>query len=99
MKLYKTKIGRIINFIKNEGKFERADLVEVLSNSSEYEKYDKYIGQKAIVTSINYNKKDYVVELKFLDGENFGYKPCELRKCDYIEETESKEFRQLLKMI
>lgn len=99
MKLYKTKLGRIINFIKNEGKFKRGDLVEVLKNESEYKCYDKYIGQKAVVVGMDYKKKDNVVSLKFLDGEKFDYKPSELRKCDYKEETVSKEYRTLLKMI
>lgn len=99
MNLYKTKIGRVINFIKNEGKFKRADLVQVLENDSNYEKYGKYVGQFAVVTDINYDKKDYIVGLKFLDGEGFCFKPTELRKCNYIEEHTNKDFLKLLKMI
>lgn len=99
MKTFKTKIGRIINFIKNEGKFQRADLVEVQNNFSQNEIYDKYIGQKAIVTNIDYSKKDNIVGLKFLDGENFDYEPRELRKCSSIEEIASKEYGTLLEMI
>lgn len=99
MDIIKTKVGRIINFIKNEGKFERADLVKVQKNSSKYKIYDKYIGQYAVVTSIHYDKKENIVGLKFLDGNNLDFKPSELKKCDYKEETTSKEFRQLLKMI
>jgi len=99
MKMYKTKLGRAINFIKNENKFKRADLVEVISNTSKYKCYDKYIGQYAVVTNTDYSKKDYIVGLKFLDGTNIDYKPSELRKCDYVEEHTSKEFIKLLKMI
>ena len=38
MKLYKTKLGRIINFIKNEGKFEYGTQVQVIKNTSNYSK-------------------------------------------------------------
>ena len=51
------------------------------------------------MTSIHYDKKENIVGLKFLDGNNLDFKPSELKKCDYKEETTSKEFRQLLKMI
>ena len=30
MKLYKTKLGRIYNFIKNKGKLERRDIVKII---------------------------------------------------------------------
>lgn len=99
MDIIKSKIRRIINFAKNEGKFERADLVKVLKNTSDLKIYDKYIGQYAVVTNIHYDKKENIVGLKFLDGENLDFKPSELKKCGYAEETTSKEFRQLLKMI
>ena len=45
MKMYKSKLGRVINFIKNEGKFKRTDYVKVIKNESPYGKYNKYIGQ------------------------------------------------------
>ena len=99
MNLYKTKLGKVINFIKNEGKFQRADLVQVLKNNSNYEKYGKYVEQFAVVTDVNYTKKDYMVGLKFLDGEGFYFKPNELRKCDYIEEHTNRDYLKLLKMI
>lgn len=99
MNLYKTKLGRVVNFIKNEGKFKRADLVQVLKNDSNYKKYSKYVGQFAVVTDIDYNKKDYIVGLKFIDGEGFYFKPSELRKCNYVEEHTNKDFLALLKMI
>lgn len=72
----------------------------MLENNSKYEIYNKYIGQYAIVTNINYNKKDNIVGLKFLNGENIDFKPCELRKCDYIEEMQNKgNYKELLKTI
>ena len=52
MKLYKTKLGRIINFIKNEGKFKRSDYVKVMQNTSKRKDYDKYVGQRAIFAYI-----------------------------------------------
>lgn len=99
MNIIKSKIGRIINFIKNENKFNRGDLVKVVKNTSKYKMYDKYIGQYAVVTNIHYDKKENIVGLKFLNGENLDFRLDELKKCDYIEETTSKECRQLLKMI
>lgn len=99
MNLHKTKLGRIVNFIKNDGKFKRADLVQVLKNDSNYSQYDSWVGKYAIVTDINYDKKDYIVGLKFTNGESGYFKVDELRKCDYIEEHANKEFRTLLNMI
>lgn len=99
MKLYKTKLGKIINFARNEGKLQRADLVQVLKNDSNYSQYDSCVGKYAVVTDINYDKKDYIVGLKFANGESGYFKVNELRKCDYIEEHTSKELRTLLNMI
>lgn len=98
MKIYKTKIGRIFNFIKNEGKFNRTDYVRVLKNTSKYKEYDKYVGQNAIVTNVHYDKKDYVVGLKFLDGQDIDFKICELEKNDWVN-MYSEEYRTLLHMI
>ncbi len=99
MKMYKTKIGRLLNFIKNENKLKRSDLVEILTNNSSYKKYDKYVGQYAVVTSINFDKKQCQVEVKLLDGSNLGFDYKELRKCNYVEEHTNKDFGTLLKMI
>jgi len=99
MNIIKTKMGRIINFIKNEGKFKRGDFVEVLKNDTGYGILDIYVGQHAIVTNINYDKKDNIVGLKFIDGENIAFKPSELKKCDH-EEIQSINYKeQLLEMI
>lgn len=98
MEFYKTKIGRTINFIKNEGKFNRSDYVKVVKNTSGFRIYDKYIGQKAIVTNVHFDKKNYIVGLKFLNGQNIDFKVCELEKCDY-KEMYTEEYRKLLHMI
>ena len=98
MKIYKNKFLRTINFIKNEGKFNRSDFVEVLENKSKYEKYDKYVGKRGIVTDINYSKKDYVVGVKFEDGKNLDFMPKELKKLGLMEEM-SEEYKKLLYMI
>lgn len=79
MKLYKTKLGRIINFIKNEGKFEYGIQVQVIKNTSKYEKYNKYINQYGIVRNIDYSKKEYMIEVRFADGQMYGFNPNELR--------------------
>ena len=101
MKIYKTKIGKLINFIKNEGKFERSDIVRVNKNTSKYKVYDKYVGQIAIVTNIDYDKKDYVVGLKFLDGKNIDFKPSEIEILDFydLHGENYKDARKLLNMI
>lgn len=99
MKILKTKIERVINFIKNEGKFHRGDLVEVIRNNSKYNFYDSYIGKFAVVTNIDYSKKENIVGLKFIDGKNFDFCVNELRKCDYIEQHTNKEYINLLKLI
>lgn len=83
MKRYKTKLGRIFNFIKNEGKFEFGDMVKVLSLKTDLGKenyYAKYIGLLGIVTSISYDKKDYIFGVKFEDGNRIDFKPNELEK-------------------
>ena len=92
MKIYKSKLARIINFIKNEGKFKRTDYVKVKIN------YKNYMGQKAIVTNIDYDKKDYIVGIKFLDGENFDFRIDEIEKLDIVEQY-SEDYRKLLNMI
>ena len=80
MKLYKTKLGKIINFIKNEGKFEYGNQVQVMKNTSKYDKYDKYVNQYGIVRNIDYSKKEFMVEVKFADGHMYGFNPDELIK-------------------
>ena len=79
MKLYKTKLGRIVNFIKNEGKFEYGSQVQVMRNDSKYDRYDKYIGQYGIVRNIDYSKKEFMFEVKFADGQMHGFNENELR--------------------
>lgn len=95
MKIYKSKLRRIINFIKNEGKFKRTDYVKVIKNNSKYLDYNKYIGQKAIVTNIDYDKKDFMVGLKFLDGTNLNFKIDEIEKLDIVEQY-TEDYRKLL---
>lgn len=98
MRILKGKLFRVINFIKNEGKFKRTDYVKVIKNNSKYLDYNKYLGQKAIVTNIDYDKKEFIVGLKFLDGTNLDFRPDEIEKLDYIEQY-CKEYDKLLKMI
>lgn len=83
MKLYKTKIGRIFNFIKNEGKFEYGDMVKILPLKDDLgieNFYAKYIGLLGIVTSIDYTKKDFIFGVKFEDGNKIDFKANELEK-------------------
>ena len=88
MKIYKSKLMKTINFIKNEGKFERGDMVRILpltnndgfTFTSTDNKYQKYIGQLGIVVGIDYTKKDYIVNVKFEDGKTFDFKIKELEK-------------------
>lgn len=83
MKRYKTKLGRIINFIKNENKLEFGDMVRILPLKKELgaqEFYAKYVGLLGIVTSISYDKKDYIFGVKFEDGNRFDFAVNELEK-------------------
>lgn len=83
MKIYKSKIMKIINFIKNEGKFEFGDMVRIKELKKDLGKenfYAKYQGQLGIVTSISYNKKDFVFGVKFEDGNRFDFRGSELEK-------------------
>ena len=83
MKIYKSKIMKIINFIKNEGKFEFGDMVkikELKKDLGEDNFYAKYQGQLGIVTSISYNKKDFIFGVKFEDGNHIDFKASELEK-------------------
>ena len=83
MKIYKSKLMRVINFIKNEGKFEYGDMVRVkelksdLGTENFYAKYEKQLG---IVTSISYNKKDFIFGVKFEDGNHVDFRASELEK-------------------
>lgn len=83
MKIYKSKIMKIINFIKNEGKFEFGDMVKIKGlkkDLGEDNFYAKYQGQLGIVTSISYNKKDFIFGVKFEDGNRFDFRSSELEK-------------------
>lgn len=83
MKIYKSKIMKTINFIKNEGKFERGDMVKVLnvdSNTGANDWYTKYVNKYGIVVGIDYSKKDYIVGVKFEDKEIIDLMPKELEK-------------------
>lgn len=83
MKIYKSKLMRVINFIKNEGKFEYGDMVKVkelksnLGTENFYAKYEKQLG---IVTSISYNKKNFIFGVKFEDGNHVDFRASELEK-------------------
>lgn len=83
MKIYKSKIMKVINFIKNEGKFEFGDMVrvkELKKDLGEENFYAKYQGQLGIVTSISYDKKDFVFGVKFEDGNRIDFRSNELEK-------------------
>lgn len=83
MKRYKSKLMRVINFIKNENKFEFGDMVKVkeLKKDLGLENfYTKYQGELGIVTSISYDKKDYIFGVKFEDGLRVDFKANELEK-------------------
>lgn len=85
MKRYKSKIMKTINFIKNEGKFEFGDMVRVLplkEDLGEENFYTKYVGLLGIVTSISYDKKDYIFGVKFEDGNHIDFKADELEKIE-----------------
>ena len=97
MKKYKNKISKIINFIKNEGKFDRTDFVVVLANKTGQKGYDKYIGKKGIVTNIDYTK-EYCVGVKFENRDSLDFMPEELKKLTWEEEM-SEEYKKLLHMI
>lgn len=83
MKIYKSKIMKVINFIKNEGKFEFGDMVrvkELKKDLGEENFYAKYQGQLGIVTSISYDKKDFLFGVKFEDGNRIDFRSSELEK-------------------
>ena len=83
MKIYKSKLMRVINFIRNEGKFEYGDMVRVKELKSDLGTenfYAKYQGQLGIVVSITYSKKDFIFGVKFEDGNHIDFKASELEK-------------------
>lgn len=95
MKIYKSKIMKIINFIKNEGKFEFGDMVKIRELKKDLGKdscYCKYQGQLGIVTSISYDKKDYIFGVKFEDGKRFDFRSSELEK---IQEENPIRYKKL----
>lgn len=81
MKLYKSKIMRIINFAKNENKFEYGDMVYVHDVLDK--KYKKYNGKLGYIINIDYRKKEYMFEVKFEDKQKIGFNENELTKIDY----------------
>ena len=87
----------MLNFIKNEGKFNRTDYVIVLANKTGNTCYEEYIDKKGIVTDVDYAKK-YCVGVKFEDGSTLDFMPKELKKLSWEEEV-SEEYTKLLKMI
>lgn len=83
MKRYKNKFMRVINFIKNEGKFEFGDMVRVKQLKQDFGTenfYCKYIGKLGILTSISYDKKKYLFGVKFEDGNRIDFSADELEK-------------------
>lgn len=98
----KSKLKRLINFLKYNGKFVRSDYVvfkPILNNGKESkQKYIKYANQKGIVTNVDFTQNDYIVGVKFDDGFEFNCKIEELEKLDYKYEY-SEHYTKLLKMI
>lgn len=83
MKRYKSKLMRVINFIKNENKFEFGDMVKIKELKKDLGTenfYTKYQGELGIVTSISYDKKDYIFGVKFEDSNTVDFKANELEK-------------------
>ena len=81
MKIYKSKVMRIINFAKNEGKFERGDMVRVHNVLDK--KYKKYNDKLGYIVNIDYSKKECMFEVKFEDKKEFGFNENELVKINY----------------
>ena len=76
---------RVINFIKNEGKFEYGDMVKVKKLKDELgieNYYTKYEGKLGIVTSISYDKKDYIFGVKFEDEKHIDFKASEIERIE-----------------
>lgn len=99
-RVIKSKIGRIINFIKIEGKFKRADIVQILNNTSDKKEYDKYIGKFGIVTDIDYSDRNKPIGIKFKTGVNLCYGVDEIKKLSAEEEMTKvplSEMQELLK--
>lgn len=95
MKRYKSKFMRIINFIRNEVKFEYGDMVRIKQLKDELgveNYYTKYEGKLGIVISISYDKKDYIFGVKFEDGNHIDFKASELEK---IEEDNPIRYTKL----
>ena len=100
MKLYKTKLGRILNFILIDNKFRHGDQVEVIKNNSKNEKYDKYINKYGIIRNIDYSKKKYMFEVKFENGNMYGFDSDELRKISDKEYFEKyNEYKRIFNNI
>lgn len=94
MKRYKNKFMRVINFIKNENKFEFGDMVRVKQLKQDFgieNFYCKYVGQLGIVTSISYDKKKYVFGVKFEDGNRIDFGADELEKIEADNPTRYKK--------
>ena len=81
MKIYKRKLMRVINFIKNEGKFDYGDMVRVHNVLDK--KYRKYNNKLGYIVNVNYSKKEYMFTVKFEDKQQFDFCEKELTKIDY----------------
>lgn len=80
---------RTINFIKNEHKFERGDMVKI-KNVME-ENYKRYNGQLGYIVDVNYAKKDCIFNVKFEDKTAAYFKENELIKIDWDDPIRYKK--------
>mgnify|MGYP003374765482 CR=1 FL=1 len=85
MRRYKNKFMKVINFIRNEGKFEYGDMVKIKQLKDELgveNYYTNYEGKLGIITSVSYDKKDYIFGVKFEDGNHIDFKASEPEKIE-----------------
>lgn len=85
MKIYKSKLKKIINFIRYESKFKRGDIVKIkkLTDNKNYDFYKKYIGKYGKVVCLNFAYKDFIVEVAFENDVGLNFKPDEIEKIPY----------------
>lgn len=84
-RILKSKLARVLNFIKIDKQVKSRDIVIYQHNSNGYHpniKLDEYNNRYAIVDYIEYSDKVFPIALIFKDGKGFMANLKEIKKVD-----------------
>lgn len=84
-RILKSRLARVLNFIKIDKKVKSGDIVIYQNNSNGYHpdiKLDKYNSQYATVDYIDYRDKVFPIALTFCDSQGFMASLKEVKKVE-----------------